>query len=146
MKRIQYILAMAAVTVISSISAFGQQNLRTAYFLDGYTYNYKMNPAMAPERAFFAMPMIGNMGIGAESNMALSTFLYPTGNGNMTTFMNKSVSADQFLDRIQQVNNLNISTNTKVPALPPMPLVKSKKYRQHKYPISHPMVQDGIVF
>ena len=55
MKRIQYILAMAAVTVISSISAFGQQNLRTAYFLDGYTYNYKMNPAMAPERAFFAI-------------------------------------------------------------------------------------------
>ena len=50
-------MAMAAVTVISSISAFGQQNLRTAYFLDGYTYNYKMNPAMAPERAFFAMPM-----------------------------------------------------------------------------------------
>ena len=114
MKRIQYILAMAAVTVISSISAFGQQNLRTAYFLDGYTYKYKMNPAMAPERSFFAVPMIGNIGLGAESDMALSTFLYPTGNGNMTTFMNKSVSADQFLDRLQQVNNLNISVNESV--------------------------------
>lgn len=110
MKRIQYILLLAALAA-ASVSAFGQQNIRSAYFLDGYTYNYKMNPAMAPERAFFAMPGIGNVGVGVESNLALSTFLYPTGKGNLTTFMSSSVAADQFLDRLQVVNNLNISVN-----------------------------------
>lgn len=110
MKRIHYIIALA-VFAAASVSAFGQQNLRTAYFLDGYTYNYKMNPAMAPERAFFATPGMGNLGVGVESNMALSTFLYPTGKGNLTTFMNNSVSSDQFLDRLQTANNLNVSVN-----------------------------------
>lgn len=104
-------MMLVAAAAATSISAFGQQNLRTAYFLDGYTYNYKMNPAMAPERAFFATPGMGNLGLGVESNLALSTFLYPTGNGNLTTFMNNSVSAEQFLDRLQVANRLNVSVN-----------------------------------
>ena len=110
MKRIQYIMVLVALAA-ASVSAFGQQNLRSAYFLDGYTYNYKMNPAMAPERAFFATPGMGNVGAGVESNLALSTFLYPTGKGNLTTFMSNSVAADQFLDRLQVANNLNVSVN-----------------------------------
>lgn len=104
-------MMLVAAAAATSIAAFGQQNLRTAYFLDGYTYNYKMNPAMAPERAFFATPGMGNLGLGVESNLALSTFLYPTGNGNLTTFMNNSVSAEQFLDRLQVANRLNVSVN-----------------------------------
>lgn len=114
MKRIITIISFAAVTLLSSVSIFGQQNLRTAYFLDGYTYKYKMNPAMAPERGFFAMPVIGNLGIGVESNLALSTFLYPTANGNMTTFLSSSVSDDQFLNRLNKANNLNLSINESI--------------------------------
>lgn len=111
MKTLRYTLAIALLTAVSAFSAFAQQNLRTAYFLDGYTYNYKLNPAMAPERAFFAVPIIGNFGVGAETNLAVSTLLYPTGNGNMTTFLNNSVSDKEFLDKLNTLNNLNVSLN-----------------------------------
>lgn len=114
MKRIINIITFAAVAFLSSVTVFGQQNLRTAYFLDGYTYRYKMNPAMAPERGFFAMPAIGNLGVGVESNMALSTFLYPTSNGNMTTFLSSSVSDQAFLDRLNHSNKLNVSINESI--------------------------------
>lgn len=117
MKKIQYILAIALLTAVSSLSTFAQQNLRTAYFLDGYTYNYKLNPAMAPERAFFAVPMIGNFGVGAETNLAVSTFLYPTGNGNMTTFLNESIDGKEFLGKLNTLNNINASVNENLMAM-----------------------------
>jgi hypothetical protein len=114
MKRIINIIAFAAVTFLSSVTVWGQQNLRTAYFLDGYTYRYKMNPAMTPERSFFAMPAIGNLGVGVESNLALSTFLYPTSDGNLTTFLNNSISDKTFLDRLNKSNKLNVSINESI--------------------------------
>ncbi len=114
MKRIINIISIAAVALLSSVAVYGQQNLRTAYFLDGYTYNYKMNPAMAPERGFFAMPMIGNVGVGIESNLALSTFLYPIGDGKMTTFMNNAISDEQFLDKLRDRNRMNFSINESI--------------------------------
>ena len=77
MKRISYI-SLAVALCLTSLSLSAQQNLRSGYFLDGYTYKYKMNPAMAPNRDFFAMPLLGNVGIGMESNLGLSDFLYPT--------------------------------------------------------------------
>ena len=117
MKKLQYIIAFALLTTLSSLSAFAQQNLRSAYFLDGYTYNYKLNPAMAPERAFFAIPGIGNLGAGAETNLAVSTFLYPTGNGNMTTFLSSSVSDADFIDKLNKLNKLNVSFNESLIAM-----------------------------
>ena len=117
MKTLRYTLAIALLTAVSSLSAFAQQNLRTAYFLDGYTYNYKLNPAMAPERGFFAVPMIGNFGVGAETNLAVSTLLYPTGNGNMTTFLNSSVADNEFLDKLNTLNSLNVSINESILAM-----------------------------
>ena len=114
MKRIINIITFAAVTFLSSVTVWGQQNLRTAYFLDGYTYRYKMNPAMTPERSFFAMPAIGNLGVGVESNLALSTFLYPTSDGNLTTFLNNSISDKTFLDRLNKSNKLNVSINESI--------------------------------
>ena len=66
-------MIFAALTL--SVSAFAQQNLRTAYFLDGYTYAYKFNPAFQGERGFLAIPVIGKTGVGVESSLALSSLL-----------------------------------------------------------------------
>lgn len=103
-----YIIVAA---MLISTAAFAQQNLRSAYFLDGYTYGYKMNPAFAPERSFFAFPMLGNTGIGIESNLGLSTFLYPTADGKLTTFLNSSITDEQFLSKINNLNQMNMSLN-----------------------------------
>ena len=115
MKKALYYLSASVLLLIGSISAYAQQNnLRTAYFLDGYTYRYKLNPALAPERGFFAFPALGNLGIGAESNLALSTFLYPTTDGKMATFLDDRVSAEEFDKKIRKRNNLNVNTNLSI--------------------------------
>lgn len=117
MKKTAYIVLTSVLLLCSATLLSAQQNLRSAYFLDGYTYGYKMNAAFAPERGFFAIPVAGNLGIGAESSLALSDLLYPTANGGLTTFMNSSVPADDFLSRIDEINKLNLNVNASIVAL-----------------------------
>ena len=69
-------MTTALALLLSAVTAIAQQNLRTAYFLDGYTYKYKMNPALAPERSFISVPVLGNLSLGLESDLGLSNFLY----------------------------------------------------------------------
>lgn len=104
---------MFLITLPSS----AQQNLRSGYFLDGYNYKYKMNPAMAPNRGFFAMPVLGNVGIGLESNLGLSDFLYPTESGRLTTFLSPRVSSEVFLSNISDDNKSNMNLDLGIMAL-----------------------------
>ena len=115
MKKAFYILLAAFMLLPFAASA--QQNLRSGYFLDGYIYKYKMNPAMAPERGFFAIPVLGNVSLGAESNLGLSTFLYPTESGRLTTFLSPRVSNETFLENIAKSNKLNMNVDMTLFAL-----------------------------
>ena len=112
MKKVFYCLMTALLLIPTFVSA--QQNLRSGYFLDGYIYKYKMNPAMAPERGFFAMPVLGNIGLGVETNLGLSTFLYPTEEGRLTTFLSPRVSNETFLDNIAENNKMNMNLDLNV--------------------------------
>ena len=112
MKKGFYILLAALMMLPAGASA--QQNLRTGYFLDGYIYKYKMNPAMAPERGFFAMPVLGNIGLGVETNLGLSTFVYPTSQGGLTTFLSPRVSSEDFLKNIADNNKLNLNVDMSI--------------------------------
>ena len=104
---------MTALLLIPTFVS-AQQNLRSGYFLDGYIYKYKMNPAMAPERGFIAMPVLGNIGLGVETNLGLSTFLYPTEEGRLTTFLSPRVSNETFLDNIAENNKMNMNLDLNV--------------------------------
>ena len=115
MKKIFYSLVTALLIFPSVVSA--QSNLRSGYFLDGYIYKYKMNPAMAPERGFFAFPALGNLGLGVETNLGLSTFLYPTETGSLTTFLSPRVSNEMFLDKIAESNKINVNVDMSLIAL-----------------------------
>lgn len=114
MKRIYRIIIFSASLLVSATAAFAGQNFRTGYFLDGYTYRYKLNPAFQGERGYFAIPVLGYTTLGVESNLALSTFLYPTGNGNLTTALNHSVPDDTFLNALNKRNHLNVNLNTSI--------------------------------
>lgn len=115
MKRLFYTLAAVLMLLPGVLSA--QQNLRSGYFLDGYIYKYKMNPAMAPERGFFAMPLLGNLGLGVETNLGLSTFIYPTDQGGLTTFLSSRVTNEMFLDNIAENNKMNLNLDMSLLAL-----------------------------
>lgn len=108
------ILILTAFLFAASCFTLGaQQNLRTGYFLDGYTYGYKLNPAFQGERGFLAIPAAGKASVGVESNLGLSTFLYPSGN-KMVTFLHPEVSADEFLGKMNYGNKAMVNADLPV--------------------------------
>ena len=112
MKKIFYSVLLA---LAFCATASAQHNLRTGYVLDGYIYKHKLNPAFASDRGYFAIPVAGYVSAGVESNLAVSTFLTPDGNGNLMTFLNPSVSTEDFLSGIADNNPLNV--NVDIPVL-----------------------------
>lgn len=88
-------------------AATAQQTFRSAYFLDGYNLRHEFNPAFAPVSSYFSLPVSGAFNLQTQSNLGVSTFLYPV-NGKLTTFMNSSVQADEFLSKLKPDNLLNL--------------------------------------
>ena len=97
MKRFRYIILVLCATFATSGMA---QTAKSAYFLDGTYHNFKLNPAMEAERGFFSIGL-GNLTIGANSNVGISDFLYPQGD-KLATFMSGSVDQEEFLNRLPQ--------------------------------------------
>ena len=101
----------------SAVMSAQQNNTRTAYFLDNYTYGYRFNPAFSSERNFISIPILGNISLGGESNVGLSNFLYPTSNGKLALFIDDSISEQAFLGGLKDFNQLNTNLNLTLLAL-----------------------------
>lgn len=80
-------IAILAGTILTLSSLNAQTGLQSAYFLDGYNMRRSFNPAFASESSFFSLPALGGFGMGLNSNMGVNTFLFPTSDGQLTTFM-----------------------------------------------------------
>lgn len=108
MKRISSYIAGAALWAVAAVPAMAQNALRSSYFLEGSYYRHQLNPAFAPERNYFSFPALGNMNVGLQGTVGVSDFLYKTPDGQLTTFMNKSVDAGDFLDGLKERNRINM--------------------------------------
>lgn len=106
-KTIIFMLALCCTLPVFS------QTFNSAYFTDGYKYRHRLNPAFASTRSYFAMPGTGNLSISTESNLGISTFLYPY-EGQLATFMHPSVSADDFLGKLNRNNILAVDLNSNI--------------------------------
>lgn len=104
-------IVCAVVLLTASVLGFAQQNLRSAYFLEGYTYRYRFNPAFYSQQGF-AMAGIGNASVGIESNLALNTFLNPDSNGNLRSFMSDAVTNDMFMKYVKTNNKATVDIST----------------------------------
>lgn len=100
----------ALLLVLSCLSVNGQ-NLRSGYFLDGYTYRHKMNPAFGGERGYIAIPIAGYTSLGVETSLSLSNILFPTADGGITTFLDPAISVDKVMSGIADINPLAINTD-----------------------------------
>ena len=89
-----YIIA-ALVFIMLPVMA-GAQVLKGSYFLDNSVNAHKLNPAFAPRANYFQLPVIGNLGAGAYTNLDMGTFLYPLDNGKLGTFLHPEVSMKKF--------------------------------------------------
>ncbi len=102
------------VSMLAAASALAQQSmLRSAYFLSGYNGRGDLNPAFSAERNYFSLPSLGGTALSVQSNMGVSTFLYPL-NGQLTTFMNSNVSTDDFLSKLKNNNRLGVNVGMSV--------------------------------
>lgn len=114
MKRIFY----ALIALFLTVPAFAQHNHRTGYFLDGYTYKYKINPAFGADRGYFAIPVLGYTSAALETPLKVSGLLYPTGNnGELVTFLSPTVSVDDVMKGVKPMNPLNLNTDISVISL-----------------------------
>jgi Family of unknown function (DUF5723) len=86
---------------------------RTGYFMDNATHRHLMNPALVPVRGYLSFPVVGAFSLGVESNMNLTKFIYPpVGDGELLTFMDKSIDVNDFLLKLSPNNYLRTDIRT----------------------------------
>lgn len=107
----KYIAAAMMMGVATGVSA---QALNSGYFLDGYLFKHQLNPALESDKSYFSIPVLGNLSFGTMGNVGLANFIYPTADNKLTTFMNSSVSADDFLGGLKKNNRLSLNLNTSI--------------------------------
>lgn len=111
MKKIFSIMLLLSACLVYKAGA--QEAVNSGYFVESYNYRHNLNPAFASTRSYFALPFIGNFGLTTQSNVGISTFLYPY-NGQLTTFMNGAVSSDEFLGKLGKNNKLGMDLSMPV--------------------------------
>lgn len=79
------------------------ETLHSLYFLDGNNQRNNLNPAFTNETGFVSFPGLGNLYIGANSNIGLGAIMRPSGN-EMITFLHESISADDALSKFKSNN------------------------------------------
>lgn len=89
----------------------GAQALKGSYFLDSSLNRHEMNPAFAPRANYFQLFGIGNMGVGAMTNLDVPTFFYPK-NDELLTFLHRDVSAKEFDRALPNRPHLDVDFNT----------------------------------
>lgn len=111
MKKIFILLASALCLVgVGSASA---QSL-TSYFMEGTYFRTQLNPALTTTRGYFNMPVMSGTGVNVVNNfLSVDNFIYQR-DGQLVTALHNSVSPNEFLNRLPDVNRLNASINTNI--------------------------------
>lgn len=109
---------ISGVIVFTCIPNLYAQDMRSAYFLEGYYYRHQMNPAFMPERAYVSFPGLGNLDISAHGNVGVSNFLFtyddPLQQSILTTFMNRTVDPNQFLNNLNDRNKVGANVDMSI--------------------------------
>lgn len=113
MKRV-YKTTIILMIAICSNQPILAQSLRSIYFFDTNPTRHELNPAFATNKGYIGIPLLGNVGIGTQSNISLSSLIYPTKSGQLTTFLDRSISSETVLDKIESRNNLDGRFNMSV--------------------------------
>ncbi|MBQ9712186.1 MAG: hypothetical protein IJV54_07885 [Bacteroidales bacterium] len=109
MKRILSTIIISLAFICASA-----QDFSTGYFLEGYTYSYRMNPALRPSRNFIALPAISNVNVNLQGNVGIDSFYFPLSNGKVGTFRHPEVSSSEFLKGLHDKNQASLNVNTNV--------------------------------
>jgi len=100
MKKLLYTLA--AVLVCTGAAA---QN-PTLYFMEGVPLRSQMNPALAPQRGYFNIPVLGGLAVTAGGNTSLDHLLFRR-DGRLVMLLSPSVSSADALSDLHSKNLVN---------------------------------------
>lgn len=97
------------ILLVSMMKLGAQENVHSLYFLHDWSQRHTLNAAFAPSYGYFSLPVLGGVELSVRSNMGLSTFIYPpvAGTTQYVTFLNKSVAANLFLDKLSPSNYID---------------------------------------
>ncbi len=112
--RIRKIAAVSVLLLCGAFSTYAQtlSSDRTSYFMDGYLYRHRTNPAQYSYKEYMSL-LTGDLRAGVNTNFGLRTFLYPK-DGQVYTFLNKNVTEQEFLSKIRSNNLLSASFSNDV--------------------------------
>lgn len=103
------ILVALVLLMIPAIA--GAQALKGSYFLDNSLNRHELNPAFAPRADYFQLFGIGNLGVGAMTNIDIPSLLYPV-DGKLATFLHPDVSMKQFNKAFPKHLHMDMDVNT----------------------------------
>ncbi|MCH5327419.1 MAG: hypothetical protein J1E02_00220 [Coprobacter sp.] len=83
------------------------ETLHSSYFLERMPYRYRLNPALINDYGYLSFPVLGDISFGVNSNLSLSRFLFPQGDG-LVTGLHPSISSDKFLGGLKKKNTLGM--------------------------------------
>ena len=107
-----YIILFTVVVVMTCSTASAQS--KTSYFMEGSYFRTELNPALAPTRGYLALPGMSGVGLNVSNNfVSVDNFLYKR-DGELVTALHSSVSGDEFLGKLPEVNNLGINANINI--------------------------------
>ena len=108
MKKIA-ILLVAAFALLGVNTANAQS--RTSYFMEGSYFRSEFNPALAPTRGYFMIPVLSGVNLNLGTNfLSFDNFIYQRGDQYVTA-LHKSVTVDDLMDKLPKTLKLNANAN-----------------------------------
>ncbi len=101
------------IFALISVEIKAQDYSTTGYFNDGYVYKHKLNPAATPNQSYIAVPALGGVYAGANSNLSYSSFLYPelANGGKIPTLLSPSIHWTDIEKKFANVNPLRLNAD-----------------------------------
>jgi len=111
MKKTRIIYAAALLFAGTTVIA---QDFRSGYFLDNFTYGYRLNPSLQPEDTKILFGgLISNIEISPEVNVGVGDFVF-VNNGKVVTGLNSAIPATTFPGKLPDRTQENIRINENI--------------------------------
>ena len=104
------LIAVSSLLLVGALCAKAQ-DFATGYFLGGYQYAYRMNPAFPSEHNFFSVGL-GQFGANIQSDFGFSDFVKKNASNQYVLFLNNDITTEDFMSGFNNgLNKFELNTN-----------------------------------
>ncbi|MEG2098912.1 MAG: DUF5723 family protein [Mucinivorans sp.] len=103
-----------AFTALFCLTSVAQTSIKSGYFLPGMFNRHKLNPSAINRTAYVGVPIVSDLNLQVSTNLGAGKLLFPMAGGGLTTFMNGSVGATDFLSALAPNNHFDFNLSTDI--------------------------------